>query len=96
MGPYVGGQAEYLRVPYADFNCLPLPGKPEDAFEKDFSLLADIFCTGYHGAHLAEVSPGDTVAVFGAGPVGIMQRSVASFAERRKYMWWIASRNGWL
>ncbi len=72
MGPYTGGQAEYLRVPYADFNCLPLPGKPEDEFEADFSLLADIFCTGYHGAHLAEVSPGDTVAVFGAGPVGIM------------------------
>ncbi len=72
MGPYTGGQAEYLRVPYADFNCLPLPGKPEDEFEADFSLLADIFCTGYHGAHLAEVSPGDTVAVFGGGPVGIM------------------------
>lgn len=72
MGPYVGGQAEYLRVLYADFNCLPLPGKSEHEFEKDFSLLADIFCTGYHGAYLAEVSPGDTVAVFGAGPVGIM------------------------
>ena len=72
MGPYTGGQAEYLRVPYADFNCLPLPGKPEDEWEADFSLLADIFCTGYHGAHLAEVDPGDTVAIFGAGPVGIM------------------------
>ncbi len=72
MGPYRGGQAEYLRVPYADFNCLPLPGKPDDQFESEFALLADIFCTGYHGAHLAEVSPGDTVAVFGGGPVGIM------------------------
>ena len=50
-----GGQAEYIQVPYADFNCLPLPSG--DAFEWDFSLLADIFPTGYHGAELADVSP---------------------------------------
>jgi glutathione-independent formaldehyde dehydrogenase len=70
MGPYRGGQAEYLRVPFADFNCLKLP--PGQEHEDDFVLLADIFPTGYHGCELAEVSPGDSVAVYGAGPVGLM------------------------
>ena len=70
MGPYRGGQAEYLRVPFADFNCLQLP--PGTEHENDFAMLADIFPTGYHGAELAQVSPGDTVAVYGAGPVGLM------------------------
>jgi glutathione-independent formaldehyde dehydrogenase len=70
MGPYKGGQAEYLRVPFADFNCLQLPQGTEH--EADFAMLSDIFPTGYHGAEMAGVRPGDTVAVFGAGPVGIM------------------------
>jgi glutathione-independent formaldehyde dehydrogenase len=70
MGPWVGGQAEYLQVPFADFNCLPLPAGTEH--EADYALLADIFPTGYHGAELADVSPGESVAVFGAGPVGLM------------------------
>jgi glutathione-independent formaldehyde dehydrogenase len=70
MGPYRGGQAEYLRVPFADFNCLVLP--EGDAHEDDFALLADIFPTGYHATELAGVSPGESVAVFGAGPVGLM------------------------
>ncbi|MET9087476.1 glutathione-independent formaldehyde dehydrogenase [Streptomyces sp. NPDC004237] len=70
MGPYTGGQAELLRVPFADFNCLKLP--PGEQFETDFVLLADIFPTGYHGCELAQVSPGESVAVFGAGPVGLM------------------------
>ncbi|MYR57822.1 alcohol dehydrogenase catalytic domain-containing protein [Streptomyces sp. SID625] len=70
MGPYTGGQAEHLRVPFADFNCLKLP--PGDEFETDFVLLADIFPTGYHGCELAQVTPGESVAVFGAGPVGLM------------------------
>ena len=70
MGPWGGGQAEYLQVPYADFNCLPLPSG--DDHEEDFAMLADIFPTGYHGAVLADVSPGESVAVFGAGPVGLM------------------------
>jgi glutathione-independent formaldehyde dehydrogenase len=70
MGPYPGGQAEHLRVPFADFNCLKLPpGTERDA---DYVLLADIFPTGYHGCELAQVSPGETVAVYGAGPVGLM------------------------
>ena len=70
MGPWVGGQAEYMQVPFADFNCLPLPAGKEH--EADFALLADIFPTGYHGAELADVRPGESVAVFGAGPVGLM------------------------
>ena len=70
MGPWVGGQAEYLQVPFADFNCLTLPAGTEN--EADYALLADIFPTGYHGAELADVSPGESVAEFGAGPVGLM------------------------
>lgn len=72
MGPYKGGQAEFLRVPYADFNALKLPGTPGDEFEDDFVLLADVFPTGYHATEMAQVRPGDTVAIFGAGPVGYM------------------------
>lgn len=68
MGGYWGGQAELLRVPWADFNLLKLPEGKEH--ENDFTLLSDIFPTGYHGAELAGVSPGHTVVVFGAGPVG--------------------------
>jgi threonine dehydrogenase-like Zn-dependent dehydrogenase len=70
MGPYNGGQAEYLRVPYGDFNCLVLP---EDARERenDYVMLADIFPTGYHAAELAGVQPGESVVVYGAGPVGL-------------------------
>jgi glutathione-independent formaldehyde dehydrogenase len=70
MGPYRGGQAEYLRVPFADFNCLELP--PGDEHENDFAMLADIFPTGYHGATLAQVATGESVAVYGGGPVGLM------------------------
>jgi len=70
MGPYPGGQAEYLRVPFADFNALKLP--PGNEHEEDFALLADIFPTGYHGTELADVSIGESVVVFGAGPVGAM------------------------
>jgi glutathione-independent formaldehyde dehydrogenase len=57
-------------VPYADFNLLSLPAGSE--FERDFTMLSDIFPTGYHGTELAGAKPGDTVAVFGAGPVGLM------------------------
>jgi glutathione-independent formaldehyde dehydrogenase len=72
MGPFRGGQAEYVRVPFADVNCLKLPGEPGDDLEDDFILLADVFPTGFHGAELTRVGPGDSVAVFGAGPVGQM------------------------
>lgn len=72
MGPYRGGQAERLRVPFADQNCLTLPGQPGDVFEDDFVLLADVFPTGCFAADLAAVEPGMSVAVFGAGPVGLL------------------------
>ncbi len=70
MGPYQGGQAQYIRVPYADFNCLPLPAGTDK--EADFILLADIFPTGWHGVVLSGFKPGESIAVFGAGPVGLM------------------------
>lgn len=72
MGPYKGGQAELLRVPFADFNALELPGKPGDEFEDDFLLLSDVFPTGYHSTEQARVRAGDSVAVWGAGPVGLL------------------------
>ena len=72
MGPYQGGQAEFVLVPYADFNCLKLPGTPGDQWEDDFLLLSDVFPTAYHATELACVTPGKTVAVFGAGPVGLL------------------------
>lgn len=71
MGPYRGGQAELLRVPFADFNCLKLPGTPGDELEDDFLLLSDVFPTAFHSTELAQVKPGCTIAIFGAGPVGL-------------------------
>ncbi|RKD94834.1 glutathione-independent formaldehyde dehydrogenase [Halopiger aswanensis] len=70
MGPYKGGQAEKLRVPFADFNALKLPEGNEH--EDSFVLLADIFPTGWHGTRLANLQPGESIAIFGAGPVGLM------------------------
>ena len=72
LGPHPGGQAELVRVPYADYNCLLLPGTPGDELEDDFVLLADVLPTGYHATEMVQVRPGDTVAIFGAGPVGYM------------------------
>jgi glutathione-independent formaldehyde dehydrogenase len=72
MGGWVGGQAEYVLVPYADFNLLKFPDK-DQAMEKvvDLAMLSDIFPTGFHGAVTAGVKPGSTVYVAGAGPVGL-------------------------
>ncbi len=72
MGGWVGGQAEYVMVPYADFNLIKFPNK-EKALEKikDLTLLSDIFPTGYHGCIQAGVGPGTTVYIAGAGPVGL-------------------------
>lgn len=72
MGHWQGGQAEYVFVPYADFNLLKFPDR-EQAMEKlvDLSFLADIFPTGFHGATMAGVYPGSTVYIAGAGPVGL-------------------------
>src|SRR5919106_1763321 len=68
MGGWVGGQAEYVMVPYADFNLLTFPDK-DQAMEKirDLTMLSDIFPTGFHGAYSAGVGPGSTVYVAGAG-----------------------------
>ncbi|MEX0882711.1 MAG: formaldehyde dehydrogenase, glutathione-independent [Cyclobacteriaceae bacterium] len=72
MGGWVGGQSEYVMVPYADFNLLKFPDK-DQAMEKikDLTLLSDIFPTGFHGAVTAGVGPGSIVYVAGAGPVGL-------------------------
>src|SRR5687767_8735052 len=72
MGGWVGGQAQYVMVPFADFNLLKFPDK-EQAMEKilDLTMLSDIFPTGYHGAYTAQVTTGSTVYVAGAGPVGL-------------------------
>ena len=72
MGGWVGGQAEYALVPYADWNLLKFPD-PDQAMEKimDLTMLSDIFPTGYHGAVTAGVRTGSTVYIAGAGPVGL-------------------------
>jgi glutathione-independent formaldehyde dehydrogenase len=72
MGPYRGAQADLLRVPFADANCIPLPGEPGDDREDDFVMLADAFVTGWHATELGRVEPTSTVAVFGAGAVGLL------------------------
>ena len=85
MGPYSGGQAQYLRVPYADFNALILP---EDAKEKenDYVMLADIWPTGWHSTELAGVKPGDSVVIYGSGPVGLMAALSATVKGASKVM----------
>lgn len=72
MGGWIGGQAEYVLVPYADFNLLRFPDR-DQALEKilDLTMLSDIFPTGYHGAYTAGTTTGSTVYVAGAGPVGL-------------------------
>lgn len=72
MGGWVGGQAEYVMVPYADWNLLKFPDR-DQAMEKilDLTMLSDIFPTGYHGCVTAGVTTGSTVYIAGAGPVGL-------------------------
>jgi glutathione-independent formaldehyde dehydrogenase len=72
MGGWEGGQAQYVLVPFADFNLIKFPSR-ERAMEKilDLTMLSDIFPTGYHGAYTAGVTTGSTVYVAGAGPVGL-------------------------
>src|SRR5215470_4438819 len=72
MGGWIGGQAEYVMCPYADFNLLKFPDKARAMAKiRDLTLLSDIFPTGYHGAVTAGVGPGSVVYVAGAGPVGL-------------------------
>lgn len=85
MGPYSGGQAEYLRVPYGDFNCLLLPQGAEEK-ENDYVMLSDIFPTGYHATELAGVRAGDSVVIYGAGPVGLMAACSAALKGASQVM----------
>jgi glutathione-independent formaldehyde dehydrogenase len=72
MGGWIGGQAEYVMVPYADFNLIPFPDNAEAMAKiKDLTMLTDILPTGFHGAINAGVGVGSTVYVAGAGPVGM-------------------------
>lgn len=85
MGPYEGGQAEYLRVPFGDFNCLKLPENARDK-ENDYVMLSDIFPTGFHATELAGVKPGESVVIYGAGPVGLMAALSASLKGAAQIM----------
>ncbi|MFL5759425.1 MAG: zinc-dependent alcohol dehydrogenase [Thermomicrobiales bacterium] len=69
VGGFAGGQAEYVRVPHADVCCLPVPEHLED---EQVLFLSDILCTGWHANELGGVCNGQTVAIFGCGPVGLM------------------------
>jgi threonine dehydrogenase-like Zn-dependent dehydrogenase len=73
LGGFAGGQAEFARVPFADFGPIKVPDHLSD---EQVLFLSDIFPTGYMGADLCGIQPGDTVAVWGCGPVG--QFSIAS------------------
>src|SRR5207253_2725525 len=80
MGGWVGGQAEFVMVPYADWNLLKFPDK-DQAMEKilDLTMLSDIFPTGFHGVFTAGVGPGSTVYIAGGGPVGLAAAHSAQF-----------------
>jgi threonine dehydrogenase-like Zn-dependent dehydrogenase len=73
LGGYAGGQAEYLRVPYADVGPLKVP---EGMSDEQVLFLSDILPTGYMGAEMCDIHPGDVIAVWGCGPVG--QFAIAS------------------
>jgi glutathione-independent formaldehyde dehydrogenase len=85
MGPFEGGQAEFLRVPFADFNCLSLPEGAQEK-ENDYVMLSDIFPTGWHATELAGVQPGDSVVVYGGGPVGLLAAYSAVLKSASKVM----------
>src|SRR6202051_977422 len=78
MGGWVGGQAEYVMVPYADWNLLKFPDKDQARAKiSDLTCLSDILPTGYHGCVSAGVTTGSTVLISGAGPVGLAAASAA-------------------
>ncbi|HXE56656.1 MAG TPA: zinc-dependent alcohol dehydrogenase [Gemmatimonadales bacterium] len=74
LGGYAGGQAEYVRVPFADVGALPVPAELTD---DQALLLSDIFPTAYMGAEMCGIRPGDVIAVWGAGPVGLLAMASA-------------------
>src|SRR4029078_5966705 len=78
MGGWIGGQADYVMVPYADFNLLKFPDKAQAMAKiRDLKMLRDILPTGFHGAVSADVGVGSTVYVAGAGPVGLAAAAAA-------------------
>lgn len=85
MGGWAGGQAEYLRIPWGDFQCLRLP---EDARDKqnDYTMLSDILPTGWHAVEMSGLVPGETIVIYGAGPVGLMAALSASVKGAAKVM----------
>ncbi|MCW3007890.1 MAG: aldehyde dehydrogenase [Solirubrobacterales bacterium] len=85
MGPYPGGQAEYLRVPWADFNALHLPEDAE-AKQDDYVMVADIFPTGWHATEMAGLEAGETIVIYGGGPVGLMAAYSATIKGACKVM----------
>jgi glutathione-independent formaldehyde dehydrogenase len=80
MGGYLGVQTELARVPFADANCLRLPGQPGDAWEHDFVLLADALPTAFHATELAGVRYNDIVVIYGAGAIGLLS-AMCSFVR---------------
>jgi threonine dehydrogenase-like Zn-dependent dehydrogenase len=85
MGGWAGGQAEYLRIPWGDFQCLRLP---EDAREKqnDYVMLSDIFPTGWHAVEMSGLQPGESIVIYGGGPVGLMAALSANVKGASKVM----------
>ncbi|OZM77890.1 glutathione-independent formaldehyde dehydrogenase [Pseudonocardia sp. MH-G8] len=85
MGGWAGGQAEYLRIPWGDFQCLRLP---EDAKDKqnDYTMLSDILPTGWHAVEMSGLVPGETIVIYGGGPVGLMAALSASVKGAAKVM----------
>jgi glutathione-independent formaldehyde dehydrogenase len=85
MGDWAGGQAEYLRVPWGDFQCLRLP---EDARDKqnDYVMLSDIFPTGWHAVEMSGLKAGETIVIYGGGPVGLMAALSATVKGAAKVM----------
>src|ERR1700710_3267058 len=89
MGGWVGGQAEYVMVPYADFNLLKFPDRAQAMAKiRDLTCLSDILPTGYHGAVMAGVKPGSTVYIAGAGPVGMAAAASARLLGAAFYVLW--------
>ena len=85
MGGWAGGQAELLRIPWGDFQCLRLP---EDATEKqnDYVMLSDILPTGWHAVEMSGLEAGETIVIYGGGPVGLMAALSASVKGAAKVM----------
>ena len=85
MGPWQGGQAEYLRVPWADFNALRLPEDAEE-LQDEYIMVADIFPTGWHATEMAGLQAGETIVIYGGGPVGLMAAYSATIKGACKVM----------